>query len=96
MSNNSSSSGVGITGLLLVAFIVLKLVGVIDWSWWWVMAPLWGHILLWILIVGVILLYEVFKSKPYKKKLKDIRKEKPNRFQQRMDEMVKEAEENKN
>ncbi len=28
-------------GLLLVAFIVLKLVGVIDWSWWWVLSPLW-------------------------------------------------------
>lgn len=29
-------------GLLGVAFVVLKLVGVIDWSWWWVTAPFWG------------------------------------------------------
>ena len=27
--------------LLLVLFVGLKLAGVIDWSWWWVMAPLW-------------------------------------------------------
>lgn len=27
--------------LLLVAFVVLKLTGVIDWSWWWVLSPIW-------------------------------------------------------
>jgi hypothetical protein len=37
----NQSSGVGIGGLLLVAFIVLKLCKVIDWSWWWVLAPAW-------------------------------------------------------
>lgn len=36
--NNNS---IGFTGLLLVAFIVLKLTKVIDWSWVWVLAPLW-------------------------------------------------------
>ena len=30
-----------LSGVLLVTFIVLKLVGVIDWSWWWVLSPLW-------------------------------------------------------
>ena len=28
-------------GILLAAFIVLKLTGYIDWSWWWVLSPLW-------------------------------------------------------
>ena len=28
-------------GLLTITFIVLKLCGVIDWSWWWVLAPTW-------------------------------------------------------
>ncbi len=43
MSNNNSStsSGIGVAGLLGVAFVVLKLTGYIDWSWWWVTAPLW-------------------------------------------------------
>ena len=43
MSNsNTTSSGIGLFGVLGVAFIVLKLTGTIDWSWWWVTAPLWG------------------------------------------------------
>ena len=37
----SSSGGVGVTGLLGVAFVILKLADVIDWSWWWVTAPFW-------------------------------------------------------
>jgi phosphoglycerol transferase MdoB-like AlkP superfamily enzyme len=42
MSNQNSSGGVSIFTLLGVAFIILKLTSVIDWSWWWVTAPLWG------------------------------------------------------
>lgn len=44
MSQNSSSTnsgGIGLCGLLTVAFIVLKLCNVIAWSWVWVLAPLW-------------------------------------------------------
>lgn len=40
-NNSSTSSGIGVAGLLGVAFVVLKLTGYIDWSWWWVTAPLW-------------------------------------------------------
>ena len=39
-SGASVSLGTGLAGLLTLAFIVLKLVGVIDWSWWWVLSPL--------------------------------------------------------
>jgi hypothetical protein len=42
MSNSSSSSasgGIGFFGLLAIVFITLKLTHVIDWSWWWVLAP---------------------------------------------------------
>lgn len=38
---NVSKSGIGFTGLLTIAFIVLKLCGVINWGWLWVLAPLW-------------------------------------------------------
>ncbi len=43
MSNDSSnaSSGVGFFSLLGILFIGLKLTGYIDWSWYWVLAPLW-------------------------------------------------------
>lgn len=39
--SKSSSGGIGVTGLLGVAFVVLKLTGHIGWSWWWVLAPFW-------------------------------------------------------
>ncbi len=42
MSDSSSSGGVSVIGLLGVAFVVLKLTEVVDWSWWWVLAPFWG------------------------------------------------------
>lgn len=36
----ASNSGT-LVFLLFVVFLVLKLAGVIDWSWWWVTSPLW-------------------------------------------------------
>jgi hypothetical protein len=42
MSNNSTSSGgIGFTGALTLLFVGLKLGNVIEWSWWWVLSPLW-------------------------------------------------------
>jgi hypothetical protein len=56
-NSSSSSSGIGFFGLLGVAFIVLKLCKVIDWSWWLVTLPLWGGIglILFILLVVIII-----------------------------------------
>lgn len=51
MDNNGSSNGIGLWGLLLVAFIVLKLTNVITWSWWWVLSPLWIGLPLGIIIM---------------------------------------------
>ena len=54
MSNSSSSSGgVGFGGLLFLVFLVLKLTGVIAWSWWWVTAPLWVPFALWLLFIAI-------------------------------------------
>ena len=39
--SSSSSSGIGFGGLLTIVFITLKLCDVIDWSWWWVLSPMW-------------------------------------------------------
>lgn len=33
-------------GLLTIAFIVLKLMGTITWSWLWVLSPLWISLVL--------------------------------------------------
>jgi len=40
-TSSSSSGGIGFVGLLTIVFITLKLIGVIHWSWWWVLSPLW-------------------------------------------------------
>jgi hypothetical protein len=50
--SSSSSGGIGFAGLLTILFIALKLTKVIDWSWWWVLSPLWIGVALWLVIVG--------------------------------------------
>jgi hypothetical protein len=37
----TSGTGLGLTTTLFLIFLVLKLTGAIDWSWWWVTSPLW-------------------------------------------------------
>lgn len=43
--------GLGVCDILGIIFIVLKLIGTIDWSWWWVLAPFWIPIAIVILCV---------------------------------------------
>lgn len=52
--------GPGFGSLLTLVFIVLKLIGVINWSWWWVLAPLWipvGIVLVLVVIISIIVLF---------------------------------------
>lgn len=53
-NRNSSSSGIGICGVLTIVFVVLKLVGVINWSWLLVLCPLWIDILLTVIVLVVL------------------------------------------
>jgi hypothetical protein len=57
MANNQNvnSGGIGFAGLLTILFIGLKLGGVIAWSWWWILSPLWISFLLLFLIFFIIL-----------------------------------------
>ena len=32
--------------ILFIIFLILKLTSTIDWSWWWITAPLWIPIIL--------------------------------------------------
>jgi len=57
------SSGIGVFGLLGVAFVVLKLTNYIDWSWWYVTLPFWGGIALAIFILIITFLVYLFKRK---------------------------------
>lgn len=48
---NNKSSGIGIFGILGIVFIILKLINVITWSWWWVLLPIYGPIVLLTIII---------------------------------------------
>jgi len=61
MSKESSSSGVSFMGLLTILFIALKLTNFIDWSWWWVLSPMWLSAV--ILVFAVLLLVLIRKAK---------------------------------
>ena len=52
MAEAQASGGVGFLGLLAILFIGLKLTHYIDWSWWWVLAPIWIPLS----IIGVVFL----------------------------------------
>lgn len=45
--------GIGLCDIVFVLFLGLKLGKVIDWSWWWVTAPLWGQVVL--ALVGAVI-----------------------------------------
>ena len=57
MDEKKASGGIGFAGLLGIVFIVLKLTGVIAWSWLWVLSPIWMPISIGILciIIGIAL-----------------------------------------
>lgn len=67
MSESKSIVTIGGTGffnLLFLVFLVLKLTKVIDWSWWWITAPLWGPLAtlvgLTILLGLIVFVCEIF------------------------------------
>ena len=57
LDNSGSSGGVGLITLFTVLFVGLKLTDNIDWSWWWVLSPLWisGLIVLVCVLIGVLI-----------------------------------------
>jgi uncharacterized protein (DUF983 family) len=55
-SSSSSSSGIGLSGLLTVLFIGLKLTGFINWPWLWVLSPLWISLLVALTVMAIFLI----------------------------------------
>lgn len=55
--SNNQNNGIGFCGLLTVLFIGLKLTHVINWSWVWVIAPLWIPITIVLIILLAYLLF---------------------------------------
>lgn len=73
-NNNYGYDGVSFSSILFLVFLVLKLTNVIDWSWWWVTAPLWLPIIIFLVFVsGLYVFYQMLKYYN-KNKLKNFRK----------------------
>ena len=75
-NNNYGYDSVSFSSILFLVFLVLKLTNVIDWSWWWVTAPLWIPIIIFLCFVGgLYAFYQIQILKHYNKnKLKNFRK----------------------
>lgn len=58
MAKGNNSGGIGFVGLLTVLFIALKLTNYIDWSWWWVLSPIWILTILLIIILTIVVIAE--------------------------------------
>ena len=58
MDNNKAAGGggIGFAGALTIVFIVLKLCKVINWSWIWVLSPLWISAALGILLLVIFVI----------------------------------------
>ena len=56
---NNTSSGMSISTVLTLIFVVLKLCKIIEWNWIWVLSPLWISIILYLLIF--LILYLIYR-----------------------------------
>lgn len=65
MSDKSTSGGTGIGcfTIMFLIFMTLKLCGVINWSWWWVTAPLWGSAIALTAFFGIILVLALISKR---------------------------------
>ena len=63
MAKSSQGGGIGIGMILFLIFMTLKLTNNIDWTWWWVTAPLWIPVALVLGLLVVALIGIAAKSK---------------------------------
>jgi hypothetical protein len=53
------SGGISFSGLLTIVFITLKLCGTINWSWWWVLSPIW---ISWVVLILLLIVLVIIAS----------------------------------
>ena len=63
MNNNTNNAGCGFFSVLTIVFVVLKLVGTIDWSWWWVLSPILIEIGITVLVLVGVAIYKHHRQK---------------------------------
>jgi hypothetical protein len=58
-NNNTSRGGVSIGTVVLIVFIILKLCGVINWPWIWVLSPLWIGLILTVILIIIAVIIKI-------------------------------------
>lgn len=58
-TSTAAKSGMSFFEVLLIVFIVLKLCKIINWSWWWVLSPMWIPLIIWLILFIIVLIYEL-------------------------------------
>jgi membrane protein YdbS with pleckstrin-like domain len=68
--NNTTGTGMGFASTLALIFVILRLIPatpgphIINWSWWWVLSPIWiswlAAIVLILLVLVVVVIYKIF------------------------------------
>ena len=61
-----AKGGLNFLEALLLVFIILKLCGIINWSWWWVLTPMWIPIGLWLILIIVTIFTQIFYKSKHK------------------------------
>jgi hypothetical protein len=59
---SNSTGGIGFLGMLTILFIGLKLTNYVDWSWTWVLSPLWIGFTLGVTLIVIALMIESRKK----------------------------------
>ena len=65
-NEQATSSGLCFGTVLFIVFLVLKLTNYIDWSWWWITAPVWiplGLVVMILIVTALVLIVKEIKSK---------------------------------
>jgi hypothetical protein len=55
MTSSNKTNGISTLGALGLIFISLKLIGIINWSWWWVLSPFWAFPIVILLFIALFL-----------------------------------------
>ena len=61
--NSAAGGGLSILGVVEIVFIILKLLGIINWSWWIVLIPLWIDLGITLLVILVIIVAIIMTNK---------------------------------
>ena len=57
MSEEKTTFNSSLPTLLFIVFLILKLTGNIDWSWWWVTSPLWIPVAAVLVLIVIALVF---------------------------------------